>query len=835
MQTTRFIPKSIRVAATLLAVMTLSVGFVACSDNDSVNPTPSGQLAKDLIGTWLSSYSQQGTLTTARGESKNYIKAVQAVTFKADGTGTCWKFLCDLTGEPVSLFGGEGDAKNGHFHYTVGKDSVITITRDGDGNADNPKRWELKAGSGLLDGNDGAINYQLQSADADWQAYIADLEEDFRSGGNAAAGADFLTDWQNVKMVRIEGIAAQQYTPWAGIQSSDISDEIRFDVQKEAGWEMAFCALNDPSSKNTRFFALYNRFTGTLRVFNYILNPGSQGYGKEMGYIFHADGDYRMPRYPFYNSMEYAIPVCHDYKDATTFDRNVILSTNGSSYRPFETMHSAYTRNTEAIGVSAGWHCTDFDFSGYHEKGIHWTDNAIDEGTLLTVRPYSQNTSDVLLTGSIIGTLKGEFTDPTYAKKTTGSPAISAISGVVSTLSSTITGAFSTFNQAYSMHNSSLKLLEGDVSGVLGRNAINTFFCGAGIFQLAACGLKIIDLFAGGKTETVPASPGTINMTLDAKVDLTGTIKSWNTVDDAGVRVTPQLLKASNADKDYVWMGSGCFALAEDPVICVSTEDLLTVSNSIAITKNGNNYTAPSFPNDSVRIVSFLDPRTVKICLNTDVYQDIKDLNITVNYGINTNRPVGNTDCYRNMMKIEPRPTFSIMPANPRDKKLTVTTTPRLHVMKKLNVIKNDYYAINCLDSVKLEKQKESVLPIYGHYESFLGKRYVMDPQVFIPFDPGGTTVFPVIVPDFVVTVTVSFKCKECTDGVMFSKLFIPKVKLIGHKDLATYYNELKDYSDKCDKQQPVATLPNDNQIKVYNRNGDIMLAKTLDILNKCK
>ena len=50
--------------------------------------------------------------------------------------------------------------------------------------------------------------------------------------------------------------------------------------------------------------------------------------------------------------------------------------------------------------------------------------------------------------------------------------------------------------------------------------------------------------------------------------------------------------------------------------------------------------------NDSVRLLSFLDPRSVKVCLNTDVYHNIQDLNVTINYGVNANREVGNTDCY---------------------------------------------------------------------------------------------------------------------------------------------------------------------------------------------
>ena len=838
MKKTTFILHSIKAVTALFVATVMTMGLAACSDDDSTSSTsgPGGQLASDLVGTWLSSYSQKGSLSTGKGGTVDYIKAVQAMTFNSDGTGICWKFLCDMTGEPVSLFGGEGDAINGRFHYSVGADSTITIIRDGDGNNANPKTWTLRAGKDGLDGTDGTTTYQLHSANAEWQAYVTGLEEEYRSGGNAENFNDqFLTDWQNCKMVYIEGIAAKQYTPWAGTANNDIADAIRFDVQKEAGWEMAFCVLNDPNSINTRFFALYNRFTGTLRVFSYVLDAGSQGYGDEIGYMFQADGDKAMPRYPLYNSMEYAIPICHDYKNPDTFDAGMALSTNGTNYMPFETMLSAYTRKTEASGVSSGWHCTDFDFSGYTEKGIHWTDNAMDEGTLLSVSPYSQKTSNVLLTGSIIGEMKGEFSDPKYKTKTTGCPALSAISGIVGAISGTYGNLFNSTNQAYSLFSNADKL-RGNSSGILSDNTISALFCGGGILSIASCGLKIADQFWGEHKEQVEVSPGTISMTLDAKVDLNGTIKEWSSVNDAGVRVTPNLLKATNKSNGPVWMGSGCFGLAKDPVICVAQNDLLSVSKSISITKKGDNYTAPSFAKDSVRLISFLDPRTVELCLNTDLYHDIKDLIVTINYGVNTNRPAGNTDCYRNMLKLGKRPTFTLNPNS--DGKITTTTAKtKLHVMTKDKVIKNDLYCQAKLDSVKLDYQQGTVLPIYGHYESFLGKRFVMDPQVFIPFNPEAqnTTVFAPVIPDFVVTVMVGFKCKECPDGVVFSRLYIPEIKLIDHSALATYYTDLSAYAEKCVNKQPIGTLHNDQNVNVYNKIGDIMLAKTLDILKTCK
>ncbi len=834
-------------AMALFAATTMMTVFTACAEKDLPGPSPQTLIKQDLIGTWYGSYAQQEMLTKY-GVKHHIVKAEQVLTFNADGTGICSKILSNAANEPISLFGGSKNTLNGRFHYTVGKDSVITITRDGDGDASNPKTWKLRFGTEGLTGTDGTTPYELRSADEEWQTYIARQEERFsKTSGKftAESNPSFLTDWQNCDTVYLEGIAHSQYTPWYGPSNSDIGDQVRFDVQKEAGWEMAFCQLNDNNNKNARMFGLYNRYTGILRVFSYVLDPGRQGYGLEMGYKFMADGLENVPRYALYNSMEYSIPVCHAYNDDNTFNKNVTLITDKTSYKPFETMISAYTRHTEAIGVSAGWHCTDFDFSGFTEKGIDWAgpNPEKNQNTVLTIQPYSQDKSEVLLTGRIVGDIKGTFEDPVIEQKVTGTT-LSTITQLIGTLSSAYSGLFSTLGTGYGLQNTTTSLRHNPnfvgPDGVLGINTVGWLSVGGLIASGVGTVVKIVDQFAGKPDVEEIRTPGKINMTIDAKVDLSGTISSWKSIDDAGVRITPSLLKQSQAAKQNgdttMWFGSGCIGLAEDPVIYISQEDLLSSSYSIAITKNGDNYTAPSFPNDSVRLVAFLDPRTVKVCLNPDVYHGIDSVHVLINYGVNTNRSLGNTECYRQMLKLGERPTFSLLPKNGGNK-LTTLTIPRLHVMTKSDVIKNDFYTGNELDSVKLDHPSGSVLPLYGRFETFGKKRFVMDPQVFVPFDPNteNTTVYGVTIPDFVVTVTVAFRCLEVPDGVFFSQAYIPKFELIGHDDIATFYDGLKDYSDKSLNNQSVGTVFNATNIKVYDHSGEAFLGKTLNILKKCK
>ena len=849
MKKSSMIYRSVWAAAVLLAATTMMTVFTACAEKDLPGPSPQSQMKQELVGTWFGTYPQQEMLTKY-GLKHHIVKAEQALTFNADGTGTCSKILTNAANEPITLFGGSKNTRNGRFHYTVGNDSVITITRDGDGDASNPKTWKLRFGIEGLTGTDGITPYELRSADEKWQAYIASQEELFnKTSGkfSAESNPSFLTDWQNCEDVYLEGIAERQYTPWAGFSYSDIGDHVRFDVQKEAGWEMAFCQLNDPQNKNARLFGLYNRYTGILRVFSYVLDPGQQGYGREMGYKFMTDGTNNLPRYSFYNSMEYAIPICHDYNNANTFDKGVILKTGETPYKPFEVMISAYTTHTKPTGVTAGWHCTDYDFSGFTERCINWAgDNPEeikkDKRTLLTITPYTTDEEEVLLTGSILGNLKGEFTDPEVHKEVTGTT-LSTITQLVGTLAGGYSGLFSALGSGYGMQNACKNLRGVPGQGAIGAQLIGGLSIGALVASGVGTIVKIVDQFAGKPTEKVTVTPGKIDMAINAKVDLSGTISRWNSINDAGLRITPELLSTTKPSKneiDSMWFGSGCFGLAEDPVIYISKEDLLTVKDRINITKKGGSIESALFRNDSVRLVSFLDPRSVKVCLNTDLYHGIDSVHVLINYGVDLNRPVGNTDCYRQMLKLDERPTFSIMPTKGGDQ-LSFMTTPKLHVMRKAEVLKNDFYTENAPDSVKLDHQLYTAhndsLPIYGRVHRVADKRIVMDPQVFVPFrhEENSSTVYDAIAPDFLVTVTVAFRCEEVPDGVFFSQVYIPKIELIGHNDLATFYDELKKYSDKSLNNQAVGTVFNASNIKVYDHSGEAFLGKTLNILNKCK
>ena len=347
------------VSAFMMTVV-LSVGFSACSDKDVTAPDipGGGGIPAQLIGTWYGDYSSQGEITESAPGTREgvYVRAVQGLKFNADGTGTCYKYLCDLAGDPISIYGGSMDPQNGQFHFTVKDDSVVTIVRDGEGDSQHPKTWMVVNGRNGLRGTDGATEYSMQTATAEQQGWLSDWEQLLRRGANNDESSDdFLRGWENAETVCLSTYGTRNL-PWYGAANNDIPENIRFDMKKRDGWEMAFCMLNDPNSPNVHMFGLYNRFTGVLRLYQYVEN--ASGYGKEL-YVNLVNDSYSKYRYPFYNSMAYSIPVNRVWGE--TLKKDAELITYGNSYKPFEYLLSAYTRYGEAKGVAPNWHCVDLD------------------------------------------------------------------------------------------------------------------------------------------------------------------------------------------------------------------------------------------------------------------------------------------------------------------------------------------------------------------------------------------------------------------------------------------------------------------------------------------
>jgi hypothetical protein len=197
------------------------------------------------------------------------------------------------------------------------------------------------------------------------------LRSDGQSGSNGDTDRNWIENWWTFQTVALEGISSAsgevkpQRTPWEPDGTLHAPEEVRVHYKPSQGWEMAFSVLNDPSLIDTRYFALYNKFTGQMRVFTYINKPS--GWGSEILFHTYFGSQTNIDLYPLYNVFEYGIPTCHEPGGNTLLQNARLVK---SQSQTFETWLSPYKDSDS--GLTGGWHCFDFDMSGYVPKGHDW-------------------------------------------------------------------------------------------------------------------------------------------------------------------------------------------------------------------------------------------------------------------------------------------------------------------------------------------------------------------------------------------------------------------------------------------------------------------------------
>lgn len=797
----------------------LTMCFAACSekneDNGSSNNNP---LSGTLVGSWYGEYATVGETTQGTNSiAGTYIKAVQGLTFNADGTGTCTKFLCNVASEPLSIYGGQMDQSNGRFHYKSNADGTINITRDGDGDKANPKTWTMKLADGVLSGTDGGTAFQLKTADEYQKAALADWEKILRDGGNADKNNNsFLTDWPRTEKVYINGISEPQYLPWAAKNpaKSDIPEYILMDMNPADGWEMAFCYLSDPSAQKTRYFGLYNRYRGVLRVYMYI--PDAAAYGNEMAFDITCGTSGTM-RYPFYNSMDYCIPTKKAYKD---WNKNVQLVTGTSKYSPLSWRQTPYTEKTEANGVSAYWHCFDIDMSGYSPTNqTVWRSHVDDNRELLSITPISQNTTQVKLTGTLIGKLDGEFSSTSEAKTAACNPDLHRARTAMSTIGGFLTGFISVYGSSASVANA--------FTNHAGHLAMGLGWSGM-LFNTVGAILAHND-----DSHTVTETKGTVDLKLNADIDMTGVMSSWKSLSDGGLRITPALLDATNTN---CHIGEGCIGLEDAPIVYVASEDLLSEYDHATLVSEGDYYIYETVEPD-LRFVAFLDPTSVKVNLNPKVYTNIRNLKVTSFTGVNAARPIGYTDSYRKLIGLNDRPWIDL--GNDKIELSTTTGKIKLTNLTAIELMDDDPISNPTGEGVTplikqaaapqlVEQTGGEIYRYYGSAVKMLGSHVVLVPQAYLPYKDDKYRVPDA--PDFIVCVIVTFDCDE-TKGVTMIKQYIPEFKVVNHEEVKKLYTKMKDYSDKSKNKQQVSVLANNTSVPVYDEYGYMFMNWTLKML----
>lgn len=636
-------------------------------------------------------------------------------------------------------------------------------------------------------------------------------EEDIFNGfilnANSTANEKFLTDWENVQVVKINSTNRidSTATPWNSKKSvSVLPDQICSDVKKADGWEMVFSSLGDQTVKDANYFALYNKHLGIMRVFCFVSD--ASGIGSELSFGVKL-GSSRL-KTPFYHTLAYGIPASHS-QVATNIP---IASPSADSFYAY---YSPYTI-TGNHAPTRGWYAFDVDMSAYNSSPEKFLDNKDEH---VTIYCSTQNNAKIKLSGTLDASIKGEYTSASLAQNA------SSGSGIGSTLN--MLGQLMGDVQTFSLAN---------LEAVLCGEPWNLYSCYAGVvFQGAACLANYIN--KPYTTDEIEEIPGKIEMNLTGTIDLSGYATSLVANNVPALKLSAPIMKQEGSH-----FGQGVWSLEDDPVIYISGNRFMGNGSRInfVVGKDGQ-YNSSRLDYDELRLMTFLDPSSIKVNLNPNLFGKNDTVTIEAYYGVFPDEKPGSTALYQSLMKMDKREPICLVNHEKYKEGDIYRSTNHTNAMSYIRCPKENFIKSDATD-----KEKKSYTTVaqadgkYSYYGQTLsggtgkGKQYVLEPQIFLPL-ANSNTLCDGVIPDLIVTVNVTVK----GNGHLYNytRNFVPKIRVVkDDKEYKTVKDRLNEYI-ASDKSKGFSDYVNnmssgDNKIPVKFSNATKRFQRIIDLID---
>ena len=608
-----------------MLALPLLFGLASCSDDHA----DSNPLVTQVSGLWWSLIDQDGTIQDGQIA---YTRIGQVLCFKEDGTGYGITFYFnDEESDPIKIIGGEMISP---FTYTSTADGSIRLHLD-NGYFLDPDYYNdmtLTYTDGAVTASTKGLNFILENAGSAMAAKIQ--EWDYSANGGASAKSynpndvDFNHDtWREQEAIYLyDGIGPETddrgkkgYTlvnlPWykGGVVESNLPMNFCDNITPENGWDLVMNFCGDNSTRNANFFALYNKWTGILRIFTYV--PQGFQAGNDHMWRITTSGQTAL-----YQGLPYGMPI-----DMTPPAPSAInLDINGATQYV-----SPWAENRASDGLltpNAGWWAFDMDMSQYRPN----LDISNDHIRLQMCSWNKQQASFIsTLTASLDGSFKGDY-------KVTENPK-------ASTMRATSQGLQAAFSAAGVF----LNIASGQFG--LAATSMSSF-----IDHAFNCGME-----AGGINDKQTSVSGTINLTMNGNIDTHGLISGSSPV----VGVSSPTLPVSKFDTKNTLLGKGVWNLKTSPVVWLTSASAnFDILGSYWRDKYPDMYYEINdggwrFCSPNRASLYFFDPSSIEVELNPDLFPaaDIEYTQVDAYCVSRADNGVRGTDNYRKAFGLQPR------------------------------------------------------------------------------------------------------------------------------------------------------------------------------------
>jgi hypothetical protein len=599
-------------------------------------------------------------------------------------------------------------------------------------------------------------------------------------------------------------------------------------IANKGDWSLAFNLTGIQSRPNYNYFGLYNRYTGTLRVFFYF----TEGLIPTTNTNDHLWAFAINNKLAEHGATQFALP----YKRPATSNFRAMASKPVLS-SPLTDSYNPFTTGGQTI-PAVGWWAFDVNLSAYRPHKF------FDESVLSAFDIYlcTYEREQVLLNsviqGKLDGVLTGKMNLDALAPEVvnTAGKVCSAIFGTVgSGLTNTYllglvggqAGAAAVANPA----NVVIPEVPAAPQSLARRPIIRPRSATAATVMLVVgvvCTLagKIAEI-AGTERMTdddLGKINGKMSLDLNAVMNTAGTIGGPTTNKVPSASMSMDYLRKTNKDGSPTGLGEGIWNLDNHPVVYI-VKDAYWCENqftSLSARKEyplGDtdiySYDIGDTPGDrpAFRLISFLDPTSVEgVSFNEQLFdKEFKTLRVYLSYGVYPGTEPGYTDSFRQAVDLDYPHTWRLCEKNDKfNSKKEIKTFKRLHtdtlfvrtaIPNELREVAGYRLSSQALrsDIPRLERR------YYGaslYYDNPYATEYdvdrvqfVYDPQIYLPFDEAGNRLYDPQVPDLVVSAAIFANGRDQNDEegyTLTSTLrFVPEIRLVSYKDLPDIYEEI--------------------------------------------
>ena len=353
--------------------------------------------------------------------------------------------------------------------------------------------------------------------------------------------------------------------PWykGGVVDSNLDPEFCDDITPENGWEWVLNLCGNRSILNNNFFAVYNKYSGILRFFYYMPNNVISGND----HLWEVDMTNIMAQRSVYS---YGLPM-----DLNIVNKAVLGQDKANFYVDYITPYVRQLAPDGKITPNQGWWAFDIDLSLYRPN-----DNSFGDNQSMSLQIRSWDEAHISLTSAITGQLDGEMKlDQTKTR----------------TIVSKKKGLFGFIKDGINIGKTAAAAIvsakSGDVKGAL-KNGISAAKDGYAFYGA----LKNNKNSSTTVTDTLSRITGTFNASVQADAETDGIISASKPVTGAA----SPTIQAKQFIKAGTGVGDGVWNLKTSPVVYYLSRKM-----------GYNSY-----------CITFLDPSSVEVVLNPDVFPE---------------------------------------------------------------------------------------------------------------------------------------------------------------------------------------------------------------------